>query len=102
VTPWDGLRLGSPSAPGRTVLRRLRAKGREWTVTLASDGMRVEMDGGLLFESDRPVVARQVDVTAGEFRAEVTATAGTTLRAPGGGHSLTGGKQPVVLPLRPR
>lgn len=101
VTPWDGLRIGAPAAPGRTVLRRLRARGHAWTVTLAPDGMRVEMDGSLLFESDRLVVARQVEVTADELRAEVTASVETTFRAAGGSRTLKAGEQHVVLPRRP-
>jgi neutral trehalase len=99
VTPWDGLRLGSAAAPGRTALRRLHAQGHEWTVTLAPDLMRVEMDGALLFESDRPIVARQVEVTSGELRAEVTATSETTLRTLAGSHTVAAGRQRVILPL---
>jgi hypothetical protein len=100
VTPWDGLRLGSAAAPGRTVLRRLHARGHEWTVTLAPDLMRVEMDGGLLFEADRPVGARQVEVTPAELRAEVTVSAATTLRTPAGRRSLAAGRHRVILPRR--
>jgi len=46
VSPWDGLRIGSASVSAQTTLRRLRACGHEWTITLAPTGLRVEMDGG--------------------------------------------------------
>jgi neutral trehalase len=101
VNPWDGLRIGAPAALGRTMLRRLRARGHEWAITLAPDGTRVEMDGDLLFESDRPIVARQVEVTPDELHAELATGAETTLRTPGGTRPLAAGRLRVVLPLRP-
>jgi hypothetical protein len=71
-------------------------------VTLAPDLMRVEMDSSLLFESDRPVVARQVELTAEGLRAEVTASAATTLRTPAGSRSVAAGRERLVLPRRAR
>jgi hypothetical protein len=67
-------------------------------VTLAPDLMRVEMDGALLFESDRPVVARQIEVTASELRGEVTASVETVLRTPAGSRVVAAGRQRVALP----
>jgi len=71
VSPWDGLRIGSASVSAQTTLRRLRACGHEWTITLAPTGLRVEMDGSVAFTSDRPVVLRNAQVVDGRLKANV-------------------------------
>jgi hypothetical protein len=80
VTPWDGLRIGTPAPVGRTTLRRLPVAGHRWTITLAPDGLRAEADGALVLESDHPLVARHVRLEPGTLEAGIVTAHRTTVR----------------------
>lgn len=62
VTPWAGLTVGSLAPPGDTILRRILALDRSWTVAMGPGGLRLDADGRTLLASDAPVVLRHVDV----------------------------------------
>lgn len=101
VTPWDGLRFGTPQPEGVTTLRRLRLGGRAWDVRLGSDGMALTANGIPVLTADRPVTARHVTLGEYDLGCEVTAAAPTTLWTPGATRTIGGGTHQVAMPLRP-
>jgi hypothetical protein len=72
VTPWDGLRVGSPQPPAGA-LRRVPLDGRGWTVELGPRETRVAVEGRALVVCDAPVVLRHLRWTGAGLAAEVEA-----------------------------
>jgi len=97
VTPWDGLRFGSATVPAQTALRRIRAVGHQWDVTLSPAGLRVDMDGDILLASDRPVVLRNTRVRADTVSAEVTTGQAATIRTSIDSAAVARGVSPLIL-----
>ncbi len=107
VTPWAGLTVGSLAPPGETTLRRVRARGRSWTVAMGPAGMRLDADGRTLLSTDAPVVLRGLEVGEGEMTFETRSRRPVTLRlrhpAPLGRVSVDGSTaaDPVAVDLPP-
>lgn len=82
VTPWDGLRVGTltPPATGST-LRRLRVRGRTWSVRLGPEGLKVEIDGARRLTTTVPVVLRDLTLERDRFSADVHAQGPGEVRA---------------------
>jgi len=99
VTPWDGLRIGTPSPPGDTTLERILVRGRNWTVRLSTGGMKVEEGGRTLLIADQPVVLRHVEIDGSVLTAEVTSHADTTIRNDAHAVQVPGGTHPLRLEL---
>ena len=99
VTPWDGLRFGSASVPAHTVLRRVRAAGHVWDVTLAPTGLQVERDGQPFVRTDQPVVLRHVRVADGKLVASVTTDQPTEIHTPTASIVVPEGTTEVTLAL---
>jgi glycogen debranching enzyme len=86
VTPWDGVRVGSSHPPGSSTLERIRVMGREWTITLAPDGLHVSIDDGLQLSATAALVLRQIELLADGLTAEAVVPEATniTVRLNGG------------------
>jgi neutral trehalase len=80
VTPWAGLTVGSLAPPGETTLRRIRARGRSWTVAMGPAGLRLDVDGRTLLSTDAPVVLRRLEVGEGEISLETRSNRPIILR----------------------
>lgn len=99
VTPWGGLTVGSLAPPGETTLRRIRARGRSWTVAMGPSGLRLDADDRTLLSTDAPVVLRRLEVEDREISFETRSTRSLRLRirhpAPPGAVSVDGEATPL-------
>lgn len=82
ITPWDGLRFGTPRPPGNVTLRRLPLFGQDWDVSLRSLGMVVSVNGVDILSSNGPLVLRQVTFDATGLTATTKAAEPVTLVLP--------------------
>ncbi len=81
VTPWAGLTVGSLAPPGATTLRHIEALGRNWTVAMGPEGLRLDADGRTLLATDAPAVLRNLLVEEGSLSCRIHAATPLSLRA---------------------
>jgi glycogen debranching enzyme len=70
VTPWDGLRVGTLTPPPRTTLHNIRIRDHTWKVTLAQEGLNVEVDGRRILHTRGAIVLREFETGPSQLSAE--------------------------------
>jgi hypothetical protein len=102
VTPWAGLTVGSLAPPGETTLRRIRARGRSWTVAMGPEGMRLYAEGRIVLASSAPLVLRNLEMTETSLSCRIHSARAAELRVEIPSAALSAQLDGADLPVRDR